>query len=200
MALIIDGHNVIGAMPDIHLSEPEDETRLLARLRAYRSFSGQDLVVFFDSGDFPVQTGQAPNLSSPGVSVRFSKPGQTADDAIVAFLRGRPQPGQYAVVTNDVELIWRVQSAGASAVRASDFVTKLARPAAYSRRAAEEPAPDPRDPAFADIYVGFLAAEHLRGQARQTESLPFQTYVERLYGDDTEAAQKAALNALAAGT
>ena len=192
MALIIDGHNLIGAMPDIHLNEPEDEARLLARLRAYRSFSGQDLVVFFDSGDLPAPMGQASNRSSPGVSVRFSRPGQTADDAIVAFLQGRPQPGQYAVVTNDVELIWRVQSAGASAVRASDFVTKLARPAAYNRRPAEEPAPDPRDPAFADIYVGFLAAERARSQTRQTETLPFQTHVERLYGDDVEAAQRAA--------
>ncbi len=179
-------------MPDIHLNEPEDEARLLARLRAYRSFSGQDLVVFFDSGDLPAPMGQASNRSSPGVSVRFSRPGQTADDAIVAFLQGRPQPGQYAVVTNDVELIWRVQSAGASAVRASDFVTKLARPAAYNRRPAEEPAPDPRDPAFADIYVGFLAAERARSQTRQTETLPFQTHVERLYGDDVEAAQRAA--------
>jgi len=192
MALVIDGHNLIGALPDIHLDEPEDEARLLARLRAYRSFSGQDLIVFFDSGDLPAPGGGAPNLSSPGVSVRFSRPGQTADDAIVAFLRGRPQPGQYAVVTNDVELIWRVQSVWANIVRANDFVAKLARPAAYSRRRAEESAPDPRDPAFADIYVGFLAAERARSQTRQAETLPFQTYVERLYGDDVEAAQQAA--------
>jgi len=192
MALIIDGHNLIGAMPDIHLNEPEDEARLLARLRAYRSFSGQELVVFFDSGDMPAPAGRAPNLSSPGVAVRFSRPGQTADDAIVAFLQGRPQPGQYAVVTNDVELIWRVQSAGASIIRANEFVTKLARPAAHSRRPAQEPAPDPRDPAFADLYVGFLAAERARSGTRRADTLPFETYVERLYGDDVDAAQKAA--------
>jgi len=192
MALIIDGHNLIGAMPDIHLDEPEDEARLLARLRAYRSFSGQELVVFFDSGDMPAPAGQAPNLASPGVAVRFSRPGQTADDAIVAFLQGRPQPGQYAVVTNDVELIWRVQSAGASIIRANDFVTKLARPAAYRQRPVPEQAPDPRDPAFADLYVGFLAAERARSGTRRADTLPFETYVERLYGDDVDAAQKAA--------
>jgi hypothetical protein len=126
------------------------------------------------------------------VAVRFSGPGQTADDAIVAFLRSRPQPGQYAVVTNDVELIWRVQSVGASATHANDFVTKLARPAVANRRQAAEPTPDPRDPAFADIYVGFLAAERVQGQARREKLLPFQAYVEQLYEEDAEAAQKAA--------
>ena len=189
MALIIDGHNLIGVMPDIQLSEPEDEARLLARLRAYRAHSGQDLIVFFDSGDLPARVS---NLSSPGVSVRFSALGQTADDAIVAFLRGRPQPGQYAVVTNDVELLWRVQSVGASVLRASDFLTKLARPSARSSPAPTEKAPDPRDPAFADIYVGFMAAEQARSSGGAEETVPFQVWVERLYGDDTEIAQKAA--------
>lgn len=191
MALIIDGHNLIGVMPDIQLSEPADEARLLARLRAYRSFSGQDMIVFFDSGDLPAPSGSPPDWSSPGIAVRFSRPGQTADDAIVAFLRGRPQPGQYAVVTNDIELSWRVQALGASVVRAQNFVTKLARPAARPRPTAE-PAPDPGDPAFADIYMGFLAAERSRKRERSAEPLPFQAYVEQLYGDDVEAAQQAA--------
>lgn len=189
MALIIDGHNLIGVMPDIQLNEPEDEARLVARLRAYRAHSGQDLVVFFDSGDLPAQVS---NLSSPGVAVRFAALGQTADDAIVAFLRGRPQPGQYAVVTNDVELIWRVQSAGASALRASDFLTKLARPSVRPSPAPTEKSPDPRDPAFADIYMGFMAAEQTRRSTRTEDAAPFQVWVERLYGDDTELAQKAA--------
>lgn len=187
MALIIDGHNLIGALPDIQLSEPEDEARLLARLRAYRSFSRQDMIVFFDSGDAPTPLGPPPNWSSPGVAVRFARPGQTADDAIVAFLRSRPQPGQYAVVTNDVELMERVRAVGADVLRAQDFAVKLARPTGRSRPQAES-APDPRDPAFADIYVGFLAAE----RTRPTEDLPFEAYVERLYGDEVEAAQRAA--------
>ncbi len=192
MALIIDGHNLIGALPDIQLNEPTDEARLLARLRAYRAFSGQDLIVFFDSGDWAAAGGPAANWSSPGVSVRFARPGQTADDAIVTFLRGRPQPGQYAVVTNDVELMWRAQAVGASIVRASDFVTKLVRSAERDQSSGGKHTPDPRDPAFADIYVGFLAAERSEKRGRPTEMLPFEAYVERLYGDDVEAAQKAA--------
>lgn len=191
MTLIIDGHNLIGALPDIQLNEPDDEARLLARLRAYRSFSRQDMIVFFDSGDLPTPAGPPPNWSSPGVTVRFARPGQTADDAIVAFLRSRPQPGQYAVVTNDVELLARAQAVGASVLRANDFVVKLTRPAGHEPPDAAW-TPDPRDPAFADIYAGFLAAERMRRRPQATEELSFQAYVERLYGDDSEAAQEAA--------
>jgi predicted RNA-binding protein with PIN domain len=189
MALVIDGHNLIGAMPDIHLSEPDDEARLLARLRSYRAHNGQSLIVFFDSGDLPAST---PSMSSPGVMVRYSAPGQTADDAIVDFLRTRDQPGQYAVVTNDADLAWRVRSAGASVMRASDFMAKITRPPARPRNEPAEPAPDPRDPAFADIYTGFIAAERSRSSAGKATLVSRQTWIERLYGDDIDAAQKAA--------
>src|SRR5512139_270369 len=102
MAFVIDGHNLIGALPDIQLGDPEDELSLLGRLKAYRARTGGDtLIVFFDSGDVP---GAFPDLSTPGVQVRFARPGQSADDAIVEFLQTRAQPGQYALVTNDHEL------------------------------------------------------------------------------------------------
>lgn len=40
MSYIIDGHNLIGVLPDIHLNQPDDEQRLLARLRGYRARIG----------------------------------------------------------------------------------------------------------------------------------------------------------------
>ncbi len=72
MSFIIDGHNLIGVMPDINLADPDDEHRLLARLRAYRARSGgPSLIVFFDSGASPPGgadlLGQRVDPSSPGV-------------------------------------------------------------------------------------------------------------------------------------
>jgi hypothetical protein len=189
MALVIDGHNLIGALPDIQLGEPDDEVRLLARLRNYRSHSGQNMIVFFDSSDLP---GSTPDLSSPGVAVRFSGPGQSADDAIVAYVRSRAQPGQYAVVTNDADLAWRVRAAGASTLRVSDFIAKLERPPARRTVTPGETSPDPRDPAFADIYASFLTAERRHAQARKGAVASAQVWIERLYGDDVDAAQQAA--------
>ena len=131
--LIIDGHNLIGALPDEDLANPDDEVRLLARLRSYRSRSGQDLLVFFDSGDLPAQF---PDLSTAGCARAFPAPGQSADDAIIEFLRSRKEPGQYAVVTNDHGLRFRAAAAGASLQWASDFARRLVRRRQPRRRAA----------------------------------------------------------------
>lgn len=190
MALIIDGHNLIGVMPDIHLADPEDEIRLLDRLRGYRSRTGQALIVFFDSGGLPLPT-RPPDLSSPGVQVRFAAPGQTADDAIVAFLQSRSQPGQYAVVTDDHGLAYRARAAGASVIPAGDFALRLARTPGRAAGQSDEPAPDPHDPAFADIYAGFIQAEKVRAglEGKRAEA---DLWLERLYGDDVEQAQIAA--------
>ncbi len=206
MSLIIDGHNLIGVMPDIRLGDRDDELRLLIALRAYRARAGgQPMIVFFDSGDPSIRPelalnamkGQAlpastPDLSTPGVQVRFSAPGEIADDAIVAYLQSRAQPGQYAVVTNDQELSWRARSAGASVIRASDFVARLIPPRASAPKP-DAPALDPHDPAFADIYRGFIEAEKGRGRHRgQPTAGDAAVWIERLYGNDVEQAQQAA--------
>jgi len=192
MSLIIDGHNLIGALPDIDLADPDDELRLLDRLRAYRARAGgRPLIVFFDSGRFPPT--HATDLSSPGVQVRFSAEGQTADDAIVTYLRARGQPGQYAVVTNDQELAHRARAAGASVLRASDFVRRVTAHAPATPSAQAEMLPDPRPAAFEDIYQGFLEADkaHTRFAGARERIAPAE-WIERLYGDDVGEAQKAA--------
>jgi hypothetical protein len=195
MSLIIDGHNLIGILPDIQLDQPDDERRLLERLRAYRAWSGgRSLIVFFDSSPSrgPGQALPSPSsdLSSPGIQVRFAEPGQTADDAIVEYLHGRAQPGQYAVVTNDQGLSRRVRDAGASVLSGSDFAVRLKptrRPAS-----AAEPAHDPHDPAFADLYTGFIEAEKVRTRFGGEKQADLATWIERLYEGDPQLAEQAA--------
>jgi predicted RNA-binding protein with PIN domain len=209
MAYIIDGHNLIGVLPDIHLADPGDEARLLGRLRAYRARATRGagpMIVFFDSGPL----GSPARRETPGigseVEARFADPGQTADDAIVAFLRGVSQPGQYAVVTDDRELTWRVRALGASALRASEFAARLAprtqRAAPVAGRAGTtgETIPDPRAPAFADLYAGFMSAEKSRERfprspalsAGEEEASGSDAWTEKLYSDDAAEVQRAA--------
>lgn|GEM_PF-450582 len=214
MSYIIDGHNLIGVLPDIELNQPDDEVRLLARLRAYRAHSGgRSMIVFFDSGPSTLLrtgpstgsemgpsrraaqdlAGQAPDLSSPGVQVRFSAPGQTADDAIVEYLRSRAQPGQYAVVTNDQELAWRARDVGASVLRASEFAAKLApRRRLSAASEATEMAYDPRHPAYADIYATFIESEKSQARFREEEEADASVWIERLYNGAPQLAQRAA--------
>ena len=195
---IIDGHNLIGVMPDIKLGDPDDEVRLLERLRLYRaSKAGHNILAFFDGSDLPPNPAQAlgprsNRLSSPGIEVHFSAPGQTADDAIVAFLRGRTEPGQYAVITNDTELAGRARAAGASALRASDFAPRLARRKPRPAPAKSMPGPDPHAPQFADIYEGFVAAEKEARGLRERASAGDAHLIEVIYGDDAEATLRAA--------
>jgi predicted RNA-binding protein with PIN domain len=196
MSLIIDGHNLIGILPDIQLDQPDDERRLLERLRAYRAWSGgRSLIVFFDSSPSRLleraMYPQGTDLSSPGIQVRFAEPGQTADDAIVEYLRGRAQPGQYAVVTNDQGLSWRVRDAGASVLSASEFAVRL-KPTRRSASASAEPAHDPHDPAFADLYAGFIESEKARARFRGEKQADLTTWIERLYEGDPQLAERAA--------
>jgi uncharacterized protein len=179
--LIIDGHNLIGALPDEDLANPDDEIRLLARLRSYRSHSGQDMLVFFDSGDLPARF---PDLSTEGVRVRFAAPGQSADDAIIDFLNSRQEPGQYALVTNDQDLRFRAARAGASVQSATNFAQRLARRRVPRAGQKGDSGPDPRDPAFADLAAQFMhtGAEDARFGADLRA--PAETWIERLYGDD----------------
>ena len=199
MAYIIDGHNLIGVLPDIHLADPGDEARLLRRLRAYRARAKTGpMLVFFDAGPWGSSPKRATPASGLEVEARFADPGQTADDAIVAFLRGVTQPGQYAVVTDDQELTWRVRALGASAIRASEFAARLAprakRAASKTEQASttREPTPDPHAPAFADLYAGFMFADKSRGRFTEGIAASVGAWVEKLYTDDAGEAQLAA--------
>lgn len=199
MSYIIDGHNLIGVLPDIQLSQPDDELRLLERLRAFRArHGGRTLIVFFDSNPLASEVAATPGredaFSSPGIEVHFARPGQSADDAIVAFLAHSRQPGQYAVVTNDQHLAGRVRAMGASVLPATDFARRMT--VTQPRMSATEDAgqgapPHPRAPAFADLYERFLAAEKAAAlQERKPADL--STWIERLYTADPQLAQRAA--------
>lgn len=50
--LLIDGHNLIGsgALADISLDDEDDEAKLVARLRVWRSKAKDQMTVVFDHG------------------------------------------------------------------------------------------------------------------------------------------------------
>jgi predicted RNA-binding protein with PIN domain len=201
MPHIIDGHNLIGTglLPGIRLEDPDDEVQLLERLRAYRARGGPDMMVFFDSGGLPGSGAPAMRSATQrvlGLEVRFSSPGEVADDAIVAYIARQRQPGQFTVVTNDNALAQRARLAGANTVTAQHFARSLlpaTRPERQPRSALaepERPVPAPKDPAFADIYATFVEAEQSTGHVGHAE---YEIQVARLlYGDALEARRAAA--------
>jgi predicted RNA-binding protein with PIN domain len=195
MAYIIDGHNLIGVLPDISLAQPDDEARLIDRLLSYRAAGAGDMVVFFDGSPAGTPGARKSGLASAGMDIRYAASGQTADDAIVEYLRACRQPGQYAVVTNDQGLINRVRTLGASVLTASQFSAQLARrnPKAHPATSQKEaPAPNPRAPGFADLYDQFIATEEAARARAAEPKADLPTWIDRLYTGDPQLQQQAA--------
>ena len=81
MPLLIDGHNLIGsgALADISLDDEDDEAKLVARLRVWRSKAKDQMTVVFDHG---ITGGKSLTLSGAGVNVIFARNPQDADQLI----------------------------------------------------------------------------------------------------------------------
>jgi predicted RNA-binding protein with PIN domain len=190
MTLLIDGHNVIGTglVPGVQLSDADDEWLLVQRLRSFAAVKRQSMTVVFDSGLGPAPQWQ---LSGGRVTVRFAPPGVEADAVIVRLLRASPQPGKVTVVTNDQGLASQVRAAGGQVRSATQFAAQLA-PAKISLASPAEPLPDPHDPGFADIYRGFVEGERDQARFGAEIDLDAAEWIERLYGDDSTEASRAA--------
>jgi hypothetical protein len=105
MPYLIDGHNLIGALPGLHLSDLEDEQRLVELVQEFCQRSGKKAEVFFDNAA-PGQTGAR---TFGRLVVRFARAGLTADAAIAQRLKTLgPDAANWTVVSSDAQ----VQAAG----------------------------------------------------------------------------------------
>jgi predicted RNA-binding protein with PIN domain len=188
MSLLIDGHNLIGAMPDIDLADPDDEWQLVVRVRTYCAAKRTTATIVFDSGPGPAPTGR---LSTDQVKVLFAPPGVVADVILLQLLRRSKAPSKVTIVTNDQGLAGLVRQAGGQVRSATQFARELARPPRQTGAAAEV-RPDPRDPAFADIYRGFVESDKDQARFGAEIDLDAAEWIERLYGDDPVEAARAA--------
>lgn len=125
MAILIDGHNLIGKLPDLQLDEPDDEEQLLVRLQAYRARTGKRLVVYFDHGT----AYQSPaRRSKGGISVQQAGSGQRADDLIIRDLRRHHNPPELMVVTSDHAIQRVARQLKARVIDSAIFARELSRP------------------------------------------------------------------------
>ena len=102
MQYLIDGHNLIAKIPDITLEDPNDEAKLVIRLRRWTAAGNKRKIsVFFDGG---LPGGQEPYLSSPSVNVIFATVGPTADELMINRIRRLQNPTEYSLVSSDREV------------------------------------------------------------------------------------------------
>jgi predicted RNA-binding protein with PIN domain len=138
MPVLIDGHNLIGQLPDISLADPGDEAQLVSRLQGYAGRTGKRITVVFDRG---MPGGRSQALSGGQVEVVFAPTGRNADRVLVERIRRARDPRGLTVITSDREVIATAHDRGARVIRAEAFVSEL------------EAAAAPRAAGKADVHL-----------------------------------------------
>lgn len=97
MPYLIDGHNLIQAMPGISLEDPHDEAKLVGALRGLMIGQGKKCTVIFDGG----LPGGSSRLSCNRVEVVFASSGQEADSRIINRIRNMRNASGWVLVSSD---------------------------------------------------------------------------------------------------
>ncbi len=119
--LLIDGYNLIHALP-FAASRGEEETKqLFALLAQYRKHKRHAITVVLDGheGGMPLEHRQR----ILGISVVYSRLGERADQVIERLIRG--WGGSCVVVTSDRALADSVEADGAAVIDSASFAEHL---------------------------------------------------------------------------
>lgn len=123
MPILVDGHNLIGQLPNISLDEPDDEARLVLLLRRYAARRrGRKVVVIFDGGVY----GHPDNLNGYGVEARFAMSPADADGELIRRIRAVRRRDEWVVVSSDRAVAGAAAAHGIPVVSSQEFARRLA--------------------------------------------------------------------------
>jgi predicted RNA-binding protein with PIN domain len=122
MPYLIDGHNLIAQLPDIELDDPDDEAKLVLKLRSFSSRVGKRVVVVFDHG-LPGEV--STRLSTHSVIVRFASEHTSADHVMRDMIRRTEDPASWIVVSSDTEVRDIAKILGMRTISSHDFAPQL---------------------------------------------------------------------------
>jgi predicted RNA-binding protein with PIN domain len=125
MPLLIDGHNLIGQLQGLRLDDPDDEAKLVQRLKGYAARNRKRITVVFDHG---LPGGESLGLGGGGVSVVFASPGRSADGILLERIRDAGNPRGLTVVSSDRRVVAAAQARGVRVVRAEEFAEQMETP------------------------------------------------------------------------
>ena len=98
MPLLVDGHNLIGQIPGLKLSDQDDEGELVMLLRRYSTAKrSRQVVVVFDRGVY----GHPQKLDGYGITCHFARSPQDADAQLIKRLHALKRPREWTLVTSD---------------------------------------------------------------------------------------------------
>ncbi len=177
MPYLIDGHNLIGKMPNISLSDRNDEDKLINLLRVFAERSGKRITVVFDPHR-EAQPQLIPAKAQYGaVHVIFADAGIRADDVIRVRLNGVRDKQGLIVVTSDRAVADYARVSGVRTMSSEAFAEMLNRTNS-ERHSPEKPQATHHEvtnwgevfkepPARSQTYVRLPTAKELAEEKRQ---------------------------------
>jgi predicted RNA-binding protein with PIN domain len=124
--IVVDGYNLIHAMPELARLVASDLERardaLVSKLAVYRSRRGDVRVtVVFDGQSMAAQQTRPPG----SIEVVFSRAPQNADAKIKTMLSLERNPKSWTVVTSDNSIVRYARDYGAKTIPSAEFAAKL---------------------------------------------------------------------------
>lgn len=124
MPYMIDGHNLIGQLPDISLDDPNDEAELVQKLIGFAARTGKQCVVVFDYG----LPGGKSRMSTRAVQVVFASQRSSADRVMLERIGKIKDPRQWTVVSSDHEVLETAKTRKMRTLTSAEFADLLRAP------------------------------------------------------------------------
>lgn len=122
MPYVIDGHNLIGKLPGVHLDDLDDEQALIEILQVFCQAAGKDVEVFFDRS----ASGHARARVHGRVTARYVRSGETADQAIARRLKNLGnEAANWTVVSSDNQVQAAAHRSRARALSVEAFIRQM---------------------------------------------------------------------------
>ncbi len=146
MPYLIDGHNLIAALPDIDLADENDEAELVIQLRGFAARQKTKCLVIFDGG----LPGGASRLSTSSVKVEFAAGHSSADALIKGRIRRARDARNWTLVTSDRDIRDCARQQRMRQLSSEEFARQLQQRSweQVQRSEPEKPAPSEADTAL----------------------------------------------------
>jgi predicted RNA-binding protein with PIN domain len=156
MHFLVDGHNLIGRMPEIGLHDPDDEAKLVDLLHRFvLRHARHQVTVVFDGSTY-----RHVRLRDPErVRTIFARSPIDADSRLIEMIGACSNPAGYTLVSADRAVIAAAVTYGVKVLPPAEFRTMLNTPAP-SRGRHHQPRPEPKQPrAAVDEWLQIFGAK-----------------------------------------
>ncbi|MAS36393.1 MAG: hypothetical protein CL610_20490 [Anaerolineaceae bacterium] len=124
MPYMIDGHNLIGQLPDISLDDPNDEALLVQKLIGFTARTSKTCVVVFDYG----LPGGKSRMSTRVVQVVFASQRSSADRVMMERIGKIKDPRNWTIVSSDNDVLETARSRKMQTLSSPEFADLMQSP------------------------------------------------------------------------